>query len=63
MCVGPPSKATNYGCEYKCDGPTTCLGIEIDTVAGELRLHLEKLESWGGGGGTRESVPRRSSSL
>ena len=43
--------------EHKRDGPTTCLtflGIEIDTVAGELRLRPEKLqrlqallESWG----------------
>ncbi len=43
--------------EHKRDGPTTCLtflGIEIDTVAGELRLPPEKLqrlqallESWG----------------
>ena len=33
--------------EHKRDGPTTCLtylGIEVDTVAGQLRLPAEKLE-------------------
>ena len=33
--------------EHKRDGPTACLtflGIEIDTIAGELRLPAEKLE-------------------
>ena len=32
--------------EHKCDGPTPCLtflGIEVDTVAGELRLPADKL--------------------
>ena len=32
---------------HKCDGPTTCitfLGIEIDTVSGQLRLPRDKLD-------------------
>ena len=32
---------------HKCDGPTTCitfLGIEIDTVSGQLRLPCDKLD-------------------